>query len=56
VSWYLAQSQAGQRHMLYIPDAWVDRIREWTQRYAEIRQLLYELSDLYWKRLKRRQD
>lgn len=56
VSWYLAQSQAGQRRMLYIPDAWVDRIREWTQRYAEIRQLLYELSDLYWKRLKRRQD
>jgi len=41
--------------MLYVPDAWLGRVRQWTERYAQIRQLLYELSDLYWERLKRRQ-
>lgn len=56
VSWYLAQSQGGQRRMLYVPESWLGRVREWTRRYAEIRQLLYELSALYWDRLKRRQD
>jgi len=42
--------------MLYVPDGWLERVREWTARYAQIRQLLYELSDLYWERLKGRQD
>lgn len=56
VSWYLAQSHGGKRRMLYVPESWLHPVREWTRRYAEIRQLLYELSDLYWDRLKRRQD
>lgn len=56
VSWYLAQSQEGTRRMLYVPEAWLGRAREWTQRYAEIRRLLWGLSDLYWERLKRRRD
>jgi hypothetical protein len=42
--------------MLYVPEAWLGRAREWTQRYAEIRRLLWGLSDLYWERLKRRRD
>jgi hypothetical protein len=42
--------------MLYVPDPWLDRVREWTQRYAQLRQLLAELSDLYWDRLKRREE
>lgn len=54
VSWYLSQSQGGKGRMLYVPDAWLGRVRQWTERYAQIRQLLYELSDLYWDRLKRR--
>lgn len=56
VSWYLSQSQRGKPRMLYVPDSWLERVREWTARYAQIRQLLYELSDLYWERLKGRQD
>lgn len=56
VSWYLSQSQGGKSRLLYVPAAWLPRVREWTQRYAHIRRLLYELSALYCERLRRRQE
>ena len=53
-SLYLGVSVRGKRRMLYIPSAWERRVREWTEHYAEIREVLEELSRQYVQRLERR--
>jgi hypothetical protein len=41
--------------MFYIPPAWEGPIREWTGRYAEVREVLEQLSREYLGRLQRRE-
>ncbi len=53
-SWYLGVSVRGKRRMLYIPPAWEPRVRQWTEHYAEIRDVLEELSRQSVQRLERR--
>ncbi|MBI3294017.1 MAG: hypothetical protein HYZ71_04735 [Deltaproteobacteria bacterium] len=43
-SLYLGMSIAGKHRMIYIPSAWEDRLREWTSRYSELRDLLEQIS------------
>jgi hypothetical protein len=43
-SLYLAISLEGKRRMVYIPQQWEERVRRWTARYAQIRELLEQLS------------
>jgi uncharacterized protein DUF6788 len=53
-SLYLGLSVRGQRRMLYIPPAWEPRVRRWTEHYAEVREVLEELSRQYVQQLERR--
>jgi hypothetical protein len=53
-SLYLGVSVRGKRRMLYIPPAWEPRVRRWTEHYAEVRQVLEELSRQYVQQLERR--
>ncbi len=53
-SLYLGLSLRGQRRMLYIPAAWEARVRQWTRRYAEVREVLERISREYVRRLERR--
>ncbi len=53
-SLYLGLSFRGQRRMLYIPPAWEARVRQWTGRYAEVRQVLEQISRESVQRLERR--
>ena len=55
-SLYLATNVEGQRRMIYIPQEWEDRIREWVDRYAAIRETLEQLSLACIRRLKSREE
>lgn len=54
-SWYLYQSKGGKPHMLYIPAELEEDAVEWVNKYKEIKDLLEELSQIYWKKIKERE-
>lgn len=53
-SLYLGLSLRGQRRMLYIPPVWEERVRQWTGRYGEVREVLAQISRESVQRLERR--
>ena len=55
-SLYLGLSVRGKRRMLYLPPAWEPRVRRWTAHYAEIRDVLEEISRQYVGHLERREE
>jgi len=54
-SLYLGLKIDGRQHMVYVPAAWEERVREWAQRHAEIRGVLERLCSAFLKRLRRRE-
>ena len=55
-SLYLSLRVRGKPSLIYIPAEWEDRVREWTGRYAEVREMLERLSMACLDRLKRREE
>jgi hypothetical protein len=55
-SLYLGVSLQGRRRTIYIPPAWEARVRQWTARYGQLREVLEQLSGLYLSRLERREE
>ena len=55
-SLYLGVSLNGKRRMIYIPVEWEDRVRQWADRYAELRDLLEQISLKSLERLQRRKE
>ena len=53
---YLVRRQGGKLRQLFVPRQWEGRIREAVKNHEEIEQLIEELSDLEWKRLKEREE
>ena len=53
-SLYLGLSVRGRRRMLYIPPVWEGRVRQWTGRYGEVREVLERISQESVRRLERR--
>jgi hypothetical protein len=53
-SLYLGLKLKGKQHMVYVPRDWEDRVREWVDRYQEIRDVLEKLSLACIKRLQTR--
>jgi hypothetical protein len=53
---YLVRRQGGKLRQLFVPRQWEERIREAVKNHQEMEQLIEELSDLEWKRLKQRKD
>jgi hypothetical protein len=53
-SLYLGLSVRGRRRMLYIPPAWEERVRQWTERSGEVRAVLEAISRESVQRLERR--
>lgn len=51
VSWYVSQSREGKLRRKFVPRARLDEVRRWLERYNEVRQLLNQVSEEYWKRL-----
>ena len=54
-SLYLGISLEGKRRMIYVPPAWEDRVREWVDRHAQVREVLERLSLACLKRLQSRE-
>ncbi len=52
---YLVASQNGKFRQLYIPKSLAETAEEWVDTYKLIRELLEELSQLQWDKLKRRE-
>ena len=52
---YLTLSEGKRRRQLYIPADWADRVRQWVDNYHKIRDLMDEVSEVHWDRIKRRQ-
>jgi len=53
---YLVQSQEGKVRQLYVPRQWEARVREAVGNHREMQQLIEELSELEWKRLRQRKE
>ena len=51
---YLVRRQGGKLRQLFVPREWERRIREAVKNHQEMEQLIEELSDLEWQRLKER--
>jgi len=52
---YLVASEEGKLHQLFIPRNLEAQVRECVESYQQIRDLLEELSRLYWDKLQRRE-
>ena len=56
VSLYLGLSLQGKRRMVYVPEAWESRVREWVRRHGDARDLLEKLALRCLQRLRRREE
>ena len=48
-------SEDGKPHQLFVPHSLEPQARQWVASYQRIRELLEELSRLYWDKLARRE-
>ena len=55
-SLYLGVSVNGKRRMIYIPSEWEQRVRQWTARYGELREVLERISMKWLERLEKRKE
>jgi hypothetical protein len=53
-SLYLVQSQDGKLRQICVPQAWQERVRRAVDDYRKMQELIEEVSELEWKRLKER--
>jgi hypothetical protein len=53
-SLYLVQSQGGKLRQICVPKAWQERVRRAVDDYRKMQELIEEVSELEWKRLKER--
>ncbi len=54
VSLYLIQSHNGKARQLYVPKVWEERVRRAVHNHQQIQDLIEELSELQWGRLRQR--
>jgi len=56
LSLYLVQSQKGKPRQLYVPKDLADQVRQAVNNYQNLAQILEELSEAEWKRLKKEKE
>ncbi len=54
-SLYLSISSGGKRRMVYIPPDWEPEVRDWVDRYQQVREVLEKLSTACLVRLEKRE-
>ena len=55
-SLYLVQTRQGQLRQLYVPPSWEACVRQAVADYQQLQQLLEQLSEREWNRLKNRRE
>lgn len=53
---YLVASENGKTRQLFIPRSLHTQARQWVESYQKVRELLEELSQIYWDKLERREE
>lgn len=55
-SLYLVITEGGRTRQLYVPKDWESRVRRWVENHHRARQLMEEISRIYWDRVRDRRD
>lgn len=55
-SLFLVISENGRTRQLFVPKDWESRVRQWVEDYHRARELLEEVSRIYWDKVRQRQD
>lgn len=55
-SLYLVLSNGKRLRQLYVPPAWEARVREWVANHQTLREAIKEVSELYWRKVQRREE
>jgi hypothetical protein len=55
-SLYLVVTEGGRTRQLYVPKDWESRVRRWVENQHRARQLMEEISRIYWDRVRDRRD
>jgi len=55
-SLYLVITEQGRTRQLYVPKDGEPRVRRWVEEYHRARQLMEEVSRIYWDKVRDRQD
>lgn len=53
-SLYLVISEGGRTRQLYVPKDWESRVRRWVEDHRRARQLMEEISRIYWDKVRHR--
>ena len=54
-SLFLVISEKGRTRQLFVPKDWESRVRRWVEDYHRARDLLEEVSRIYWDKVRKRQ-
>jgi hypothetical protein len=52
---YLMLREEGKLRQLYIPSRYEPQVRQWVANQQKVKQLLKEISEVYWQKVKQRQ-
>ena len=52
---YLMLSEKGKLRQLYVPKAYEQRVRQWVANHAQMKKLMRQISQVYWKKVQQRQ-
>lgn len=55
-SLYLVIAEGGRTRQLYVPKDWESRVRRWVAHHHRARQLMEEISRIYWDKVRDRRD
>jgi hypothetical protein len=54
-SLFVAISEKGRTRQLFVPKDWEPLVREWVGNHRQARQLMEEVSRIYWDKVRKRQ-
>jgi len=55
-SLFVVISEKGRARQFFVPKDWESRVRLWVQDYHRARELMEEVSRIYWDKMRNRQD
>jgi hypothetical protein len=53
---YVVYRRENRTTQIYVPKEWEPRVRQWAERYGEVRELLEKLSGVYEAKVRQRRD
>jgi len=53
---YLVHIKNGEQSHIYIPRGWEERVRKWVRKYREMEMYMDKISDIYLKKIKKREE